>query len=480
MRSIFYVTSEATPFAASGGLGDVMGALPRTVRRLLGRECTVTVALPLYGTITKEWRQRMRCVHRGELSLAWRRVPYAVHRLSYYGVEYLFIENPRYFSRPALYGEFDDGERFAFFARATVEYVRATGRIPDVWHANDWQSALSIVYLRTLFAEDPALFSVRTVFTIHNVEYQGRYDPAILSDVFDLHPVHRGIVEYGGCLNLMKGAITLCDRLTTVSPRYAGELTEEEHSCGLSPVIRAASWKLSGILNGLDTAYFSPADPSCVPYPYDKETVAEGKRQNKAALARELSLPIGEAPLFVAITRLTEAKGLDILLPAVEALLGEGARFVLLGTGEPRYEHLFRELCRRYPEKARAVFSFDRALSKRLYAAGDVFLMPSRSEPCGLAQMTACRYGCVPVVRAVGGLADSITPYGEHGGNGFVFHEYSPEALESSLFEALALYRTDPAAWARLRRTCLLTDFSWRRSAAKYIELYESITHARG
>ncbi len=480
MRSIFYVTSEATPFAASGGLGDVMGALPRAIRRLLGRECTVSVFLPLYDAVSEEWRRRMRCVHRGEFYLAWRCVPYAVHRLSYFGVEYLFVENARYFSRPALYGEFDDGERFAFFGRAAVEYIRATGRIPDILHANDWQSAMSVIYLRTLFAHDAALSRIRTVYTVHNIEYQGKYDPAILSDVFDLHPVHLGAVEYDGAINLMKGGITLADRVTTVSPRYAKELLEEEHSCGLSPIIRASAWKMKGILNGLDTSYFSPSDKACIPYPYDVKTVLTEKKRNKESLFCELSLSPSDAPLIIAVTRLTEAKGLDILLPAVETLLERPVRFVLLGTGDARYEHLFSELCDRYRDRARAVLSFDRALSKRLYAAGDIFLMPSRSEPCGLSQMTACRYGCVPVVRAVGGLSDSITPYGEAGGNGFVFCDYTPEALSGAVCQALALYREDAEAWSRLCHTCMRTDFSWRRSAGEYLDLYEKIIYARG
>lgn len=480
MRSVFYVTSEVTPFAASGGLGDVMGALPRAIRRLLGRECTVSVFLPLYDAVAPEWRRRMRCVHRGEFHLAWRRVPYAVHRLTRFGVEYLFVENPRYFSRPAMYGEFDDGERFAFFGRAAVEYIRESGRIPDVLHANDWQSALAVIYLRTLFANDTALSRIRTVYTVHNIEYQGKYDPVILSDVFDLHPAHLWAVEYDGTINLMKGGITLADRVTTVSPRYAEELMGEAHSCGLSPIIRAASWKLSGILNGLDTAYFSPSDKACLPFPYDERTAATEKRRNKETLLRELGLPVSDAPLLIAITRLTEAKGPELLLPVLEKLLEEPILFVLLGTGDERYERRFSELCTCHSDRARAILSFDRALSKRLYAAGDIFLMPSRSEPCGLAQMTACRYGCVPVVHAVGGLADTITPQGSKGGNGFVFSEYSEGALEGAVRAALTLYRDDPTAWARLRRTCMRTDFSWRRSAGEYLDLYEKIIYARG
>ncbi len=478
MKQVLFVTSEATPFAASGGLGDVMGALPRAVRRLGRGSWQVSVLLPLYGTVDGALRRRMKKVAEGELSLAWRRVPYAVHRLTYYGCDYLFIENARYFDRPNLYGEYDDGERFAFFSRAVLEYARSLPTPPDILHANDWQSALSIIYLRTLFATDERLASVRTVYTVHNIEYQGCYDPAILSDVLDLHPVHAPHVLHRGAINLARGAIALADRITTVSPRYAAELCRGEHDFGLGEELRRASWKLRGILNGLDTAYFSPKDKS-LPHPFSLATLEEGKAANKAAVLREVGLKEDGSPLLLMISRLVAAKGLDLLLSVLPGALAEGASCVILGTGDPAYEAALRRLAEAYPERLRVIVAFDRALSKRLYAGADLFLMPSRSEPCGLSQMVACRYGCIPIVHAVGGLADSITPYAPGLGNGFSFEEYSEAALREALSLALSVYRDTPAELRALRRRCMQSDFSWRPSALKYLELYESITTVR-
>ena len=475
MKHILYLTSEATPFVASGGLGDVMGALPRAVRRLGHGELRVSVLLPLYASVEKRWRRRMKKVYEGEFHLAWRRVPYTVHRLDYYGVSFLFVENPRYFDRPGLYGEYDDGERFAFLSRAAVEYIRTLPEPPDVLHANDWQSALAIIYLRTLFANDSRLSRVRTVYTVHNIEYQGRYSPDILSDVFDLHPVHARHVLHGGGINLTRGAIALADRVTTVSPRYVSELCRYEYDFGLGDEIRNAAWKMRGILNGLDTTYFSPQDRT-LPHPFTVATRKEGKAASKTAVLRELGLPDDGAPLLLVVSRLVAAKGMDLLLEILPTLLREGACCAVLGTGDPAYERALTDMAEAYPDRLRVILAFDRALSKRLYAGGDVFLMPSRSEPCGLSQMIACRFGCVPVVHAVGGLADSITPYTAGEGNGFRFDSYTAEAFLLAVRAALSLYRESPRELDALRGICMRSDFSWRRSALEYLELYESIT----
>ncbi len=477
MKRIVYVTSEATPFAASGGLGDVMGALPRSIRRLAGRDTEVSVILPLYGTVGDEWRRRMTRIYGGHFYLAWRKSGYSVLRLVMRGVEYLFIEGARYFDRPAMYGEFDDGERFAYFSRAALDFLLESGRVPDILHLNDWQTALCAVYLRTLYAEDARAAGIRTVLTVHNIEYQGKYDPAILSDVLGLHSSHYGLLEYDGCINFLKGGLVTADRVTTVSPRYAEELCDPGYGAGLSPVIASLGASFSGILNGLDTAFFDPRDAAVLPYPYTVATVREGKASCKREMRGMLGLADRKGvPLLLMVSRLVEAKGVDLVMATAERLLSLGVQLVILGTGEEKYERFFRELEEAHRENVRTLLRFDRDLSKKLYAAADVFLMPSYREPCGLAQMTACRYGTVPVVRATGGLADSIIPYGRDGGCGFVFRDPTPDEFLGCVSDAVALFRAEGGEWERLCRTAMKTDFSWRRSAERYLSLYQEVT----
>ncbi len=473
---ILYVASEVTPYAASGGLGDVMGALPRTVKRQLGKGAEVSVILPLYSGISESYRSAMKKVTEGICPLAWRRAYYGVYRLSSAGVNYYFIDNEQYFKRGRMYGEFDDGERFAFFCRAVISFMLDTGWYPDVLHANDWQSAMTVIYLKTRFAHHPELSRIRTVYTIHNIEYQGKYDMAILGDVFDIPGEYASSVECDGCLNLMKGAIQLSDRVNTVSPHYAEELRDPYFSFGLDPMIRRVFDKFSGILNGLDTVFFDPSNGDEIAYPYKLSTLAAGKAENKKFLQEELGLPVSpDIPLIAMITRLTPAKGIDLVIRILDELLFENLQFVLLGTGDREYEYILREIAGRHPDSARVLCTFDRTLSKRIYAAADLFLMPSRSEPCGLAQMTACAYGTVPVVRGVGGLYDTIIPYGRENSNGFVFYNYNAHDLLFRVKDALALYRAGDGEWDKLRRRAMRSDFGWKNSAKAYIELYNSL-----
>ena len=474
MKRIVYVTTEVTPFVASGGLGDVLGALPCALRRAAGQEVDVGVILPLYRGIGEEWRRDMRLVHAGELSLSWRRIPYAVYALDRTGVTYYFVDNPRYFDRPVLYGEYDDGERFAFFCRAVTEFLLATDRVPHILHANDWQSALSVIYPRTVYAGDGRLSSLRTVFTIHNIAYQGRYDPGILSDVFDIHPAHRAYLLHEGCINLMAGAIRLADCVTTVSPRYAEEICGEPQGEGLSSVLLGRSRRPLGILNGLDCDYFSPSEEGVLAAAYTAASLKDGKAANKRAVQRELGLAAEKAPLLLMVTRLAEPKGLDLVLAALPQILAERVQFVLLGTGDGYYEAAFSDMAKTW-ENMRFIGRFDRDLSKKLYAAADLFLMPSRTEPCGLAQMIACRYGAVPIVRATGGLFDSIVPAGRAGGNGFLFERYEPGAFCDTVLSAISLYRGDPSAFLHLQRAAMRTDFGWGRSCGAYLALYRAM-----
>lgn len=473
---ILYVSSEVTPFAASGGLGDVMGALPRAVRRLLGKDSSVFVIMPLYEAVSQDERARMKKIWEGVVPLAWRRAYAAVYERKMAGISYYFVENKRYFKRTALYGEYDDGERFAFFSRAVLEFIAQSGRVPDILHANDWQSALTVVYLKTLFGDHPTLSRIRTVYTVHNIEFQGKYGKEILWDVLGLSSAHEWLLEYEGCINFAKGALVLCDAATTVSKRYAEELRDPFFSHGLSPIVSMIRRKLTGIVNGLDLAYFSPENGEELAFPYKLSSLSKGKKENKKYLQERLGLPINEnIPLLSMVTRLTRQKGIDLLLPILGELLEEEIQFVLLGCGDAEYEYILREIASRYPQRARTLFCFDRTLSKQIYAGADLFLMPSQSEPCGLAQMIACRYGTVPIVRAVGGLADTIVPYEEKVGNGFLFEHYNAHDFLFRIKDALALYGAGDGEWEALRRRAMKSDFSWKNSASEYIALYKQL-----
>lgn len=470
---ILYVTSEAAPYAASGGLGDVMGALPREIANG-GAE--VSVILPLYGSMKESFRREMKKYADISFNLAWRKTGASVFLIENSGVKYYFLENHYYFSRQKLYGEPDDGERFAFFCRAVVEFMLQTGNIPDILHANDWQAAMSVVYIKTEYSPIRELQKIRTVYTIHNIEYQGKFPTYILGDVFGLDAKYFDVVEYDGCINLMKGALVVSDYITTVSPNYATELRYDYFAFGLAGIINSVSGKMTGVINGIDYSYFSPEHGGDIDFPYGKNNLIDGKRQNKLALQRELGLPQNDdIPLIVMITRLAGAKGIDLVLRVLDELLfSTEVQFVILGTGEAEYENALRTIESNHPTKMRALIKFDRVTSKKMYAAADLFLMPSKSEPCGLSQMICCSYGTLPVVHGVGGLADSIKNYGEDGANGFVFADYNAHEMLFLIKRALDLYK-DKSEWKKLVETAYASDFSWQKSAGKYMEIYENL-----
>jgi len=470
---ILYVTSEAGPFAASGGLGDVMGALPRAVTEA-SADITTEVILPLYDTVKPEHRARLELVSDITFKLSWRKTGASIYKLTENGVVYYFVENHYYFERSKLYGEFDDGERFAFFSRAVVEFILASGNIPDVLHANDWQSALAVIYLKTEYSHIETLRSIKTVYTIHNIEYQGKYDPYILGDVFGIDTQYKGLVEFDGCINLMKGAIVTSDFVTTVSPNYRNELEHDFFAFGLSSVIKAAKHKTAGVINGIDYDYFSPERGGDIYVPYTVSNYKSGKAKNKTALQAELGLEVNRAvPLIVMITRLTAGKGIDLVLHIIEELLAERVQVVLLGTGDKEYEAAFSTLAEKH-SNLKALIKFDRVLSKKMYAAADIFLMPSKSEPCGLAQMISCSYGTVPVVRSVGGLYDSIRTVGEEGANGFRFDNYNAHELLYTLKSALELYK-NKKEWGKLTKSAKTSNFTWNNSAKEYILIYKNL-----
>ena len=469
---VLYVTSEANPFAASGGLGDVMGALPVSVHE---EGIEASVIMPLYDSVKEEHRCKLEKVIDISFKLSWRDTGASIFKIDHNGVTYYFVENHRYFSRGRLYGENDDAERFAMFSKAVIEFMIQSGNIPDILHANDWQTALTVIYLKTEFAEHPMLSSIKTVYTIHNIEYQGKFGYDVLGDVFGINGKYMGVLEYDGCVNLMKGAIVVSNYVTTVSPNYANELEYDFFSFGLSPIIKAAKYKISGVINGIDYNYFSPETGGDIVKKYTTRTVKSGKAANKQALQEELGLEVRpDVPLLVMITRLTAGKGIDLVLHILEEVLREDVQVAILGTGDKEYEYRIAEMAK-YHSNLAALIKFDRVISKKMYASADMFIMPSKSEPCGLAQMIACSYGTVPIVRSVGGLYDSIKPWGTEGGNGFRFDNYNAHDLLYSIKNAVSLYK-DKKEWAKIVVAAKKSDFTWKKSAAKYIKIYNKLT----
>lgn len=467
------------PFAATGGLGDVLGSLPASIIEASNGEIDVRVVMPLYKSISASWREKMTKVFDGIIALSWRNQRCAVYSLVKDGVTYYFVDNEYYFGRDTLYGFYDEAERFAFFSKVAASLPMIVGYYPDVIHAHDWSSALTLVYINQKFRHVKGYENTKLVFTIHNIEYQGQYSFSLLGDVFDLDDRARNILEYDGCINLMKGAIASADIVTTVSPRYAEEICSAEYGHGLDRILRDCRGKLSGILNGIDYNYYNPAKDSVIAANYSWRSI-DKKYENKTALQRELGLPErNDVPMISIISRLASHKGLDIVSRMIYNLVGnKDVQLVVLGKGESGYEEFFRGLERAYGDKVRALITYDRDLSKRIYAASDIFLMPSKSEPCGLSQMIASRYGAIPVVRETGGLYDSIKGFWMDGdkimGNGFTFANYNEYELAERTDAAIGLWND-----AELRRKfigkIMRIDFSWKTSAQSYIDTYAKL-----
>ena len=479
MKKILFVGAEAMPFAATGGLGDVMGSLPAAIAAA-DDDTDVRVVMPLYAQVSDTWRAQMKQEAVFYVKLAWRNQYCGVFSLVKDGVTYYFLDNEYYFRRDTLYGQLDDGERYAFFCKAVLEMMRHLNYYPDILHAHDWQAALAVVYLNTGYRYVEGYHTIRSVFTIHNIEYQGKYDFNILGDVFDLGYEYYSLMNYGGCINLMKAAIECADRVSTVSPRYAEEILSPEYAHGLHHCLRNHAGKLYGILNGIDYDYYNPKTDSVIEQHFSSASIHR-KYANKVALQRTYGLPEDQnVPLLAIISRLATHKGLDLITEIAYNLMKEqNAQLVILGKGEKRYEEYFLWLQSQFPDKVRALIEYDRDLALRIYAACDIFLMPSRSEPCGLSQMIASRYGAIPVTRETGGLYDSIKGYwkdeeGEIRGNGFTFANYSSDELAERTRAAIALYE-NPKERKALVRKIMETDFSWDVSAKRYLEMYRTI-----
>lgn len=476
MKKILFVASEAMPFITTGGMGEVVGALPKTL--MAESDIDVRVMIPLYRTVKERFEGELEFVGSTQVQLAWRKQYCGIFKAISNGVTYYFVDNEYYFGREAVYGEFDDGERFAFFGKAVLESLPLIDFFPDILHAHDWQAALSVIYLRTHFGEDGRYTSIKSVFTIHNIEYQGRFSLELAEDLFGFYGWHGQIVEYDGGINLLKGAIECCDRLTTVSPTYANELQDDIVSRGLGPIIRRNTQKLCGILNGIDTDVYNPETDPYLHKNFSVRTATVQRRKNKAEIQQFFGLPVRDDVVLIAmITRLVKHKGLDLVTEAIRPLLqtGKPIQVAILGKGDYAYENCLCNISDEFPDQLRTYIGFDAGLAHRVYSAADLFLMPSESEPCGLAQMIAAHYGAVPIVRQVGGLRDSIIDCGEKDGIGFTFYEYNAGVMSDNIHRAVHLYLDQPVEFKKVRNRGMQTDFSWARSAFSYLELYNSL-----
>ncbi len=467
-KKILFVASEAAPFISTGGLGEVVGSLSKTLAK---DDCLdVRVILPLYQDIKKEFRKDFRYIGNLIVPLSWRNQYCGIFQYVKEGVTFYFIDNEYYFKRPGCYGYYDDGERFAFFCRGVMEVLSFIGFYPDILHCHDWQAALAAIYLKTIYCFRPEYQFIRAVFTIHNIEYQGKFSLDILEDLFGISTSFRNLVEFDRCINLMKGAIECCERFTTVSPTYAGEIKDPYYSHGLEGIVRRNEFKLCGILNGIDYEYYDPGTDKALFANYSAEDPAP-KAICKEELQRMLNLPVKpDVPIVAMISRLVAHKGLDLVKEVIEQALRQDMQFVILGSGDSSYENYFSDLSRRYPGKVVSIISFNSDLARKIYSGADIFLMPSKSEPCGLSQMIASRYGTVAVVRETGGLRDSIRPYGA-GGNGFTFRDYNANDMLYVLNEAIGVYQNKPE-WKKLMQRAMTTDFTWGKSASYYKGLY--------
>lgn len=468
---VLFAASEASPFITSGGLGDVAGSLPAALRkRLIG----CRVVLPLYDGIPQALRDNMTFITHITVPVAWRRQYCGIFESKYNGVIYYFIDNQYYFKREGIYGHYDDAERFAFFSRAVIEIIPYIDFKPDIIHCNDWQTALVPVYYSVYYANREGFENIKTLYTIHNIAYQGIYGREIISDVVGIPDEDSQLLEYENCINFMKGGIECANKVTTVSPSYAKEILDPWYSHGLDSILIQREWKLQGILNGIGDEY-DPATDKAIAASFTVEDTS-GKKKCKAALQATMGLPEREdVPVIGMVSRLAGHKGFDLVKCVLEELLcTTDCQFVVLGSGEWQYESFFGELAAKYPQKFAVKIGFIPALARQIYAGSDIFLMPSQSEPCGLAQMIALRYGSIPVVRETGGLRDSITDSGMGEGNGFTFPDYNAHEMLHTVRRAIEGY-SDSKGWAILMNRAMKCDFSWGRSANEYIKVYKSL-----
>ncbi|WP_281165721.1 glycogen synthase GlgA [Liquorilactobacillus sicerae] len=472
---ILFAAAECAPFFKTGGLGDVVGALPRSLKNY-GHD--VRVILPFFAGMKAPFCDQAEYLFDFTVNVGWRKQYCGVKTLVYQDVRYYFIDNLYYFGRPNLYGYYDDGERFAFFQQAVIEVMEKIDFIPDVLHLNDYHTSFIPFLLREKYGWINAYCQIATVLTIHNLEFQGQYDRQVLPELFGMgtERFDDGTVRFNGAVNFMKAGILYADRVNTVSPSYAREIQTPEFGCGLDPILRTINGKLTGILNGIDFKRYDPATDPALKANFNVENLV-GKQLDKTALQTAFGLPVRkDLPLIGVVSRLTYQKGFKLLVAEMENLLQFDVQLVLLGTGYQDLEHDFRYFAQRYPQKCAVKIDFDVTLAQQIYAGCDLFLMPSAFEPCGLSQMMAMRYGTLPIVHQIGGLQDSVQPYNplDHSGTGFGFSEYVSFYLMEAIKLALQVYH-DPKTWKQLVGRAMSQDFSWETASLNYDKMYHEI-----
>ncbi len=474
---VLFAASEAHPFIKTGGLGDVMGALPKSLVKL---GVDVGVVIPKYKNIKDELKQKLQFVKWFTVPVGWRNQYCGIFQYEYKGVIYYFIDNEYYFNREGLYGYFDDGERFAFFNRAVLEFIKQIDWQPDLINCNDWQTGMIPVLLNLEYKRDKFYSKIKTIFSIHNLLFKGSFSPKVLPELFgyDYMPLANGSVELDGSVSFLKGGLNYCDQITTVSNTYAEEIKTPQYGEGLDGFLRSKSYYLMGIVNGIDYEEFNPQDDKLIFKNFNINSI-DSKVENKLELQKELGLPQKkDAPMIGLISRLTHQKGCDLIVNMIDRLLQRDIQLVILGTGDYWYEETFKNLQYRYPDKVSANIKFDNTLAHKIYAATDMFLIPSLFEPCGLGQLIALRYGSIPIVRETGGLKDTISPYNQYNGvgNGFGFKNFNSNELMQIMEYALTIYN-DKNAWNNIIRQAMNSDNSWEKSAMQYKWLYEGVVN---
>ena len=469
---VCFIAAEAAPFVKVGGLGDVIGSLPKALRQL---GVDARVVLPLYSSIDRE-RFGLKYKAYQFVDLGWRHSYCGIFETEVDGVPCYFIDNEQYFNRDSIYGQIDDGERFAFFSKAALEILPALDFKPDVVNVNDWHTALSVIYLDVLKSREAEFYKdMKSVLSIHNIEFQGRFNPYEMGNLFGLENKYFDALIYNGDLNLLKGAIQLADRVNTVSETYAREILDPYFSYGLDKILTVEQGKLRGIINGIDVDKFNPKTDPMIPVNYDLNTF-EDKVQNKLAFQKEMALEVNaDIPLIGMVTRLTHQKGIDLILQASEEILKTGAQLVILGTGDAHYESALRSLEHYRHDRVRSILLFSNEMSAKIYAASDLFLMPSKTEPCGLSQLISMRYGTVPVVHRVGGLRDTVIPFTGVEGNGFTFESFHAGDMMDAIYRAVTCFYQSPDEWKQIIKNNLQKDVSWEQSAKKYLDLYHEV-----
>ncbi|MDA8227879.1 MAG: glycogen synthase GlgA [Desulfitobacterium hafniense] len=473
---VLFVTAEADPFVKTGGLGEVAGSLPVALQK---QGVDVRVIMPKYSRISEKLKCEIKHITHFQVPLAWRKQYCGLEEATYEGIQYYFIDNEYYFKRTGIYGDYDEAEQYTFFCRSVLESLtHLPGFKPNIIHCNDWHTAMIPFMLKEFYGREPLGYDIKTVFTIHNLKYQGIFTKDVLGNILGLGDEFftSETLEFHGAVNFMKAALLYADQITTVSPTYAKEIQSPYYGEKLEGLLKKRSETLIGILNGIDYEKYDPQTDTYIFVPY--QASSREKDANKKQLQSLMGLPVrGDIPLLGIVSRLVDQKGLDLLAHVLEEILDQDIQMVVLGSGEQKYEEMFRFFAAKYPEKLAINIMFSDELAHKIYAGADIFLMPSLFEPCGIAQMIAMRYGTVPVVRETGGLRDTVIPFNENTeqGNGFSFPNYNAHELLFTVQSAVRLFKEKPSVWDRIKENACQSNFSWNRSALTYIELYQSV-----